>query len=72
MVAWSLEYKKISLPTVIMFVRRRIRGFVVIGFRGSFFRGGINIKKAAGQTVPDVHIHLIPRYDSDEGEPRGG
>ena len=55
-----------------MFVRRRIRGFVVIGFRGSFFRGGINIKKAAGQTVPDVHIHLIPRYDSDEGEPRGG
>jgi len=56
-----------------MFVRRRILGFVVIGFRGSFFRGlGINIKEAAGQTVPHVHIHLIPRYEGDVEEPRGG
>ena len=36
------------------------------------FNVGININEAAGQTVPHVHIHLIPRYDGDVEEPRGG
>jgi len=25
----------------------------------------ININEAAGQTIPHVHIHLIPRYNGD-------
>lgn len=33
---------------------------------------GINIHETAGQTVPHVHIHLIPRYTGDVDEPRGG
>lgn len=33
---------------------------------------GINDGAAAGQTVPHVHIHLIPRYDGDQPDPRGG
>ena len=36
------------------------------------FNVGINISEAAGQTVPHVHIHLIPRYTGDVKEPRGG
>ncbi len=36
------------------------------------FNVGININEAAGQTVPHVHIHLIPRYIGDVAEPRGG
>jgi diadenosine tetraphosphate (Ap4A) HIT family hydrolase len=36
------------------------------------FNVGININEAAGQTVPHVHIHLIPRYEGDVEEPRGG
>ncbi len=36
------------------------------------FNVGININEAAGQTVPHVHIHLIPRYNGDVEEPRGG
>lgn len=36
------------------------------------FNVGINISEAAGQTVPHVHIHLIPRYKGDVKEPRGG
>jgi len=33
---------------------------------------GINCGEVAGQTVPHVHIHLIPRYKGDMDNPRGG
>ena len=33
---------------------------------------GINDGPAAGQTVPHLHIHLIPRYKADLPDPRGG
>ena len=33
---------------------------------------GINVSKAAGQSVPHTHIHLIPRYEGDVEDPRGG
>lgn len=33
---------------------------------------GINDGEAAGQTVPHLHIHLIPRYEGDQDDPRGG
>lgn len=36
------------------------------------FNIGINVSEAAGQTIPHVHIHLIPRYKGDVKEPEGG
>jgi diadenosine tetraphosphate (Ap4A) HIT family hydrolase len=33
---------------------------------------GVNDGLAAGQTVPHLHIHLIPRYSGDVPDPRGG
>lgn len=33
---------------------------------------GINDGPAAGQTVPHLHIHLIPRYKEDLPDARGG
>ena len=33
---------------------------------------GINDGAAAGQTVPHLHLHLIPRYAGDSADPRGG
>ncbi len=33
---------------------------------------GINDGAAAGQTVAHLHIHLIPRYNGDRADPRGG
>ena len=36
------------------------------------FNLGINDGPAAGQTVPHLHLHLIPRYEGDVADPRGG
>ena len=36
------------------------------------FNIGINVSEAAGQTIPHVHIHLMPRYKGDVKEPEGG
>ena len=33
---------------------------------------GFNDQKAAGQSVPHLHIHVIPRYEGDVDFPRGG
>ena len=33
---------------------------------------GFNAGAAAGQTVPHVHVHVIPRYAGDMPDPRGG
>ncbi len=33
---------------------------------------GVNDGPAAGQTIPHVHVHLIPRYAGDDDDPRGG
>ncbi|MFY0577860.1 DEAD/DEAH box helicase family protein [Cystobacter fuscus] len=33
---------------------------------------GINVGDAAGQTVPHLHVHVIPRYQGDMADPRGG
>jgi len=41
-------------------------------FNPDGFNVGININESGGQTVPHVHIHLIPRYKGDVKEARGG
>ena len=33
---------------------------------------GINDGKSAGRTVDHLHVHLIPRYDGDMEDPKGG
>jgi superfamily II DNA or RNA helicase/diadenosine tetraphosphate (Ap4A) HIT family hydrolase len=33
---------------------------------------GFNAGEAAGQTVPHLHVHVIPRFRGDVGDPRGG
>jgi hypothetical protein len=36
------------------------------------FNFGVNIGEMGGQTVPHLHVHLIPRYGGDVRDPRGG
>ena len=32
----------------------------------------MNLGVAAGQSIMHLHIHLIPRYENDVDNPRGG
>lgn len=36
------------------------------------FNIGLNDGTAAGQTVSQLHVHVIPRYNGDVADPRGG
>lgn len=36
------------------------------------FNIGANCGEVAGQTIPHAHIHLIPRYQGDMPNPKGG
>jgi diadenosine tetraphosphate (Ap4A) HIT family hydrolase len=36
------------------------------------FNLGLNDGPAAGQTIPQFHFHVIPRYTGDVPDPRGG
>jgi diadenosine tetraphosphate (Ap4A) HIT family hydrolase len=63
----SLEEQKDCIELL-----NRVKGIVQEKYNPAGFNVGININEAAGQTVPHVHIHLIPRYVGDVEEPRGG
>ncbi len=41
-------------------------------YRPQGYNIGINDGVAAGQTVPHLHVHLIPRFEGDLPDPRGG
>jgi len=50
----------------------KAREYIVSEFSPHGFNIGINEGEAAGQTITHLHIHLIPRYEGDIEEPRGG
>lgn len=41
-------------------------------FKPDGYNIGMNCGESAGQTVPHFHCHVIPRYDGDMNDPRGG
>ena len=52
------------IPTVLQVVSKR--------YSPNGFNIGLNDGIAAGQTVPHLHLHIIPRYKGDVKDPRGG
>ena len=42
------------------------------GFDGRGYRLVVNCNSAGGQTVFHLHVHIIPRYEGDVDDPRGG
>lgn len=55
-----------------VFMLNKVKEIIEKKFKPNGFNVGININETAGQTVPHVHIHLIPRYKNDVENPRGG
>ncbi|MDE2783301.1 MAG: HIT family protein [Gemmatimonadota bacterium] len=50
----------------------RVRDELQSRLKPDGFNIGINDGPAAGQTVNHAHIHVIPRFDGDVVDPRGG
>lgn len=51
---------------------RSAKEFIEAGFGADEFNIGVNVGESAGQTIPHVHIHIIPRYPGDCESPHGG
>ena len=49
-----------------------VRATILSRHNPNGFNVGMNIGKAAGQTVFHLHVHLIPRYEGDVEDPTGG
>jgi diadenosine tetraphosphate (Ap4A) HIT family hydrolase len=52
--------------------KRKVKAELQKTYNPDGFNVGININEDAGQTVPHAHIHIIPRYNGDVENPRGG
>lgn len=50
----------------------KAKSAVEAAYQPDGFNIGINDGPAAGQTVPHLHLHLIPRYIGDVEDSRGG
>jgi superfamily II DNA or RNA helicase/HKD family nuclease/diadenosine tetraphosphate (Ap4A) HIT family hydrolase len=57
-----------ALTTLIDVVRQAIER----DYRPDGYNVGMNVGAAAGQTVPHLHLHVMPRYTGDVLDPRGG
>jgi diadenosine tetraphosphate (Ap4A) HIT family hydrolase len=68
------NYFDLSLreQAALFFVLNHIKIHLQNLFNPDGFNIGINIGEKAGQTIPHVHVHLIPRYSGDVDNPEGG
>lgn len=55
-----------------IFMLNFVKNFIQEKFKPDGFNVGINVNQVAGQSIPHVHIHLIPRYQGDVEDPFGG
>ena len=50
----------------------RVKADIDSRFHPDGYNIGINVGLAAGQSIFHVHLHLIPRYQGDVENPKGG
>lgn len=55
-----------------LFLMNKLKEIVAKKFNPVGFNIGVNVGEQAGQTIHHVHIHLIPRYNGDVEDPKGG
>jgi ATP adenylyltransferase len=63
------ELEVAAIHQMLIAIRNRIKNddLTVNGFNI-----GVNVGKIAGQSIPHVHVHLIPRRQGDVENPQGG
>lgn len=49
-----------------------VKGILDKRYNPDGYNIGVNVNYAAGQTILHLHVHVIPRYDGDVDDPRGG
>jgi len=49
-----------------------VKAAICARYEPAGFNVGVNVGFAAGQTIGHVHVHVIPRYEGDAVDPRGG
>ena len=64
----ATDAERAAMQALLFEAKRRVGA----EFRPQGYNIGINDGAAAGQTVPHLHMHLIPRYAGDVADPRGG
>lgn len=67
---WFSADEKVQLD--IMHAVKAMKAKLDSEYKPDGYNIGLNCGRAAGQTIPHLHLHLIPRYVGDVKEPRGG
>ncbi len=49
-----------------------MKEYIDKSFKPDGYNIGVNCGKAAGQSIMHLHVHVIPRYNSDCFNPKGG
>ena len=49
-----------------------VKKFIDDKYNPDGYNIGMNLGEKAGQSIMHLHVHLIPRYDGDVPNPRGG
>ena len=57
-----------QLPNYILMAKKHIEKY----YTPDGYNIGMNCGEASGQTIPHFHCHVIPRYDGDMKNPKGG
>lgn len=62
------KHEREAMNIMLMYVKKRIQE----RFNPDGYNIGINVNESAGQSIFHVHMHLIPRYEGDVENPKGG
>ncbi|MBX7154061.1 MAG: HIT domain-containing protein [Bacteriodetes bacterium] len=66
---FDLNFKEQS---ACFYMVNKVQQILLAEYKPDGFNIGINVGSTGGQTVPHAHIHLMPRYNGDVENPRGG
>jgi ATP adenylyltransferase len=58
-------------PSAVTYIQRMLN-HIGLNKKPDAYNFGINNGSAAGRTIHHLHIHIIPRYEGDMPNPRGG